>query len=418
MILKQRLLPSNLSFTTFPEKGEKGAVIAALREAKKELEKKKRGFQFGKPTPIPYSTSLEALNMFSPINPNNIGLHTRKYKKKLGLFQRYEREVISMIASLNGASLKEIDGYITSGGTEGNIVSLWIARNHLRKGSSSKEIAVLGTALTHYSIGKAVDLLDIKNFFKVPLNRDYQMDAEGLKEKIQVLFKRGFNNFTIVATTGSTQAGSVDSIESLDKVIQESEKKLGIRCFLLVDAAFGGLVLPFISEEKFGFSYSRVQSLVIDPHKTGLVPYPAGIFLCRKGLLEIIEREVKYLSFKDATLIGSRPGVAAAVCWAVFSSLGKEGFRKIIEDCSEVKKYFLEKISALCCPQDILGDPRMNVLAVSFPRRFSKKLEKKYALSPFHLPQKGKRIFYTFYFMPHIEKLQINKFLEDLKNDR
>lgn len=100
----------------------------------------------------------------------------------------------------------------------------------------------------------------------------------------------------------------------------------------------------------------------IDPHKMGLAPYPAGAFLCRNGLIEVVENHVGYVGgHRDVTLCGSRPGAAAAACWSGMMMLGRRGYEAKVRRCMQVLHYAEERLSKLKGIR--LVTPTLNILA-------------------------------------------------------
>lgn len=82
-----------------------------------------------------------------------------------------------------------------------------------------------------------------------------------------------------------------------------------------------------------------MQTIVIDLHKMGLAPYPAGVFLSRRNLMKITIKNVDYMGQKDWTVTCSRPGVSAA-CWAVIKAMGKTKYSRIVWKGICLKNWF------------------------------------------------------------------------------
>ena len=75
--------------------------------------------------------------------------------------------------------------------------------------------------------------------------------------------------------------------------------------------------------------------MTVDPHKMGMAAIPAGgiIFRDRKAL-DFIKTETPYLTDQyQYTFVGTRTGASAASAWAVFRTLGMEGFKKMVGKC-------------------------------------------------------------------------------------
>ena len=132
------------------------------------------------------------------------------------------------------------------------------------------------------------------------------------------------NTVAVVGTAGTAELGVVDPIDKL------SEIALQHGVFLHVDAAFGGLVIPFLkhTQPSFDFSLDGVESMTVDPHKMGMAAIPAGGILFKDATsLDYIKTETPYLTDKTQyTFVGTRTGASAASVWAVFKALGREGY--------------------------------------------------------------------------------------------
>lgn len=288
-------------------------------------------------------------------------------------------------------------GYITSGGTEGNIIALWVARKLSGQGT------VIAPMSAHYSIDKACDLQQIK-LLRVELDDDYRASVENIQEKASR------KTIAIVTTAGTTALGVVDPIEEIAEIAEDNE------CFLHVDASFGGFVLPFLENPpRWDFSVGGVTSIVADPHKMGLAPIPAGSVLFRKrGWLRAIETEVPYLSKRSATLLGTRPGASAAAVWTALNSLGREGYKKIVKRCMGLTEKLadgIKKIEGL----NLIVEPEINIIAFKSNtvdlRRLKAALEARGWLISINRQPRSIRLVV----MPHHHPKHITSFLSDLK---
>lgn len=404
-------------------------IIDFLQEKTKTILNYKTDFVFGFPATTPHPISLEAYNIFAPFHANNIMTHThgnsgRRFIETIEM----EKEVVYMVAELLGAEPEKTDGYISTGGTEANIMGLWIGRNKLKNQSHSKKIAVISSFLCHYSIHKGCNLLGISE----SSNKDGSglhllgTDNKGkillsqIHKTIEGCLQNGVNNFIIIGTAGTTLLGSIDSIAGINELIKSTEKSYpSVNFFFHVDACFGGFVIPFLEDaQKIGFDCDKVDSIAIDPHKIGMTPFPAGIFLCRKNLQKYIERKVGYLHGGcDDTLSGSRPGAIAAACWAIFKHLGYEGYVEVIGKCMETAIFLRDQIESIGFN---LFDNEINILAVKSPPFIPNDILEKYVIVPDGIPSNLADInseivkIYKFVLMPHVTKQQISLFISEL----
>ena len=326
------------------------------------------GFPGTKPLPI----GVEAYSLFMAEHPNNICTHTSdKSEKGFSGTQALERYVIGMTAELMGANPSDVHGYISSGGTEGNIMGVLTAREYFRQ-KNDYPVVVLGSFFTHYSFRKAVWLLDISSenwgkcnhcsdVFRRPVHHIYNSNSRNgrfdllgtdktgrisllqLEDAIRSYYCNGERNFLIVLNQGNVITGAIDNTYAVNELLNALKGELSDANFYVhVDAAFGGFVVPFLYDKRpICFQMDNVASVTMDPHKMGLAPYPAGIFLYRKDFNSINLRDLLGVQMgyvpggTDGTLIGSRPGASAAACYAIFNSLGFEGYRENVKQCMQ-----------------------------------------------------------------------------------
>src|SRR5262249_1393258 len=173
---------------------------------------------------------------------------------------------------------------------------------------------VVTSTLAHPSVHKAAQLADLT---VVPLptsGTDRTTAPTALADTLAELYDRTVTGYIVVSTVGYFGTGSVDDVPALcDVIVEHRSRHPETRFYHHIDAAFGGLVLPF-TDPSCGWDFRNrgVHSVAVDPHKTGLLPYSCGVFLCRKGLLEHVALTAHPSGVVDEPLLGSRPGAAAA----------------------------------------------------------------------------------------------------------
>ena len=180
-----------------------------------------------------------------------------------------------------------------------------------------------------------------------PLDRRFRMDTEAA----EALVDR--NTIALSGVAGTTEYGMVDPIPRLSEIAEER----GI--FLHVDAAFGGMVLPFLDEPlAFDFSLPGVASISVDPHKMGMSTIPAGCFLVREQrMLDLLNIPTPYLTVKqEYTLAGTRAGGPVAAAFAVLEYLGREGMRAIVQGCMANTRRLIDGMEVLGIPAVTLPD--------------------------------------------------------------
>ncbi len=370
---------------------DKGLSEKDILEKLKQLQLIDRRYEDGKilgsMCTSPHPLAEKAYQMFFESNLGDSGLFPGS--------AQLEKEVIDQLATL--LQSKSATGFIVSGGTEANLMAFLAARNMAK--NSQPEVVLPKSA--HFSFTKICSLLNLKPVYARLDNafRVIPSEVEGCISK---------NTVAIVGTAGTAELGAVDPIDMLSKIA------LKHNVFLHVDAAFGGLVIPFLPEPKpvFDFSSEGVKSITVDPHKMGMAAVPAGGILFKDAkTLDYIKTETPYLTDKEQyTFVGTRTGAAAASVWAVFKALGMEGYRKIVAECMKNTKMVAEGIEK--AGFNLVVDPTLNVVAFQGhnTRGLAEKLWKKGWLVSYVPRYDCVRIVV----MPHVTRRHADAFLEDL----
>ncbi len=344
-------------------------------------------------------------------NPNHIGCHT------LGESESYfegthelEREVIRICAEdIFRGGPDEQDGYVASGGTEANIQALWIYRNYFLQEHQAdlKEICVLCSADSHYSMAKGAAILHI-DLHQAKVDYDSRkIEADQLRADVDHLKKAGKKYFIVICNMMTTMFGSVDQPHEYTQILEE----LRLSYKLHVDGAYGGFFYPFSCEQQtlLHFDNPVVSSITIDAHKMLQAPYGTGIFLARKGLMQYANtNSASYVKGLDATLVGSRSGANAVAVWMILAAYGKHGwFEKI--------QILLLRTNWLCQQLEEKGlsfyrNPYSNIVTIK-ASQIDPKVAQKYGLVPDdHLKPQWNKIVV----MEHVTIDKLEPFIEEV----
>jgi tyrosine decarboxylase/aspartate 1-decarboxylase len=266
-----------------------------------------------------------------------------------GLFPgslRLEQEVVEDLATLlNG---KGCSGHVVSGGTEANLMALLVAKSLTH--AEAPEVVLPESA--HFSFTKICRILNLKPVY-AGLDGSFRVDPVQVEKRVSE------NTVAIVGTAGTSELGVIDPIKELSRAAVRR------KVWLHVDAAFGGLVLPFLPKPKldFDFALEAVKSMTVDPHKMGMAAIPAGgIIFKSSDALESLKTETPYLSdHNQYTFVGTRSGAAATSAWAVFRLLGIQGYRKIVAKCMKNTRIFSEGLKDLGFK--LVVEPTLNIVA-------------------------------------------------------
>ncbi len=316
-----------------------------------------------------------------------------------GLFPgsaQLEKEVINELATLLHG--KNSVGFLVSGGTEANLMGLLAARNMV--GVRQPEVVLPQSA--HFSFTKICNLLNLKPVY-ADLDRSFMVNLSSVEKCISE------NTIAIIGTAGTAELGTIDPIEQLAQIASVHN------VWLHIDAALGGLVIPFLKEKhKFDFNLEAVKSMTVDPHKMGMATIPAGGILFRDDKsLNLIKTETPYLTDNfQYTFAGTRSGASAASAWAVFKLLGMEGFKKIVNKCLKMTQLFRDGLKDTGF--ELVVEPTLNIVAFRSQQNTKHLAEK--------LWKKGWFVSYVprydcirLVIMPHVKKRHTLAFLKDLR---
>ncbi|RMG26428.1 MAG: hypothetical protein D6724_01815 [Armatimonadetes bacterium] len=224
------------------------------------------------------------------------------------------------------------------------------------------EGVVIVSEACHYSLSKVADLLGIGrgNLVSVPVDSGFRMRVDALAEILEQLDRREAHVLAVVATLGTTEEGSLDPLDEIATLRRRRKEEKRPVWWLHADAAYGGYLRTLIVPERAGLgepqtdvrvggevrtirldlpvgapcdalqALPEADSITVDPHKLGYVPYPCGAICFRSNLVKpILRQDTPYLAedFRDTEaesrsdaigpyiVEGSKPGAAAAAVW-------------------------------------------------------------------------------------------------------
>lgn len=276
-----------------------------------------------------------------------------------------EEELLHLLGSL--LQNAEAAGSIVSGGTEANLLAMFVAKQRSAK-VVNPEIIVPESI--HFSVVKASMLLGVK-LVTVELDQNFRAKPQQIEQSITE------HTIAVFATAGTSETGAIDPIPEINEICMKHN------LYLHVDAASGGFIIPFAreageSKPSFDFSLEAVMSITVDPHKYGLAVIPAGFILFRnKELQNLIHFESFFTGTPNhKTFIGTRSAAGAASAYAVIKHLGRAGFVEITKHYFHLKRETLKMLEQKNI--ETLGEADLNILLIksSHPEETMKKLER------------------------------------------
>ena len=286
--------------------------------------------------PVTKDFSYEALAPLLQIPLNNLGDPFVDSTWKVDS-REFEREVIGFFAELLRAPQDNWWGYVTNGGTEGNLYGLYLAREIYPKGICyfSQE--------THYSVAKNLHLLNMPHIM-IRADKSGAMDYEDLRETIKINRDKPA---IIFANSGTTMTEGKDDLNTIRSILDEFSIT---NRYIHTDAALCGAINPFLTPRPaFDFA-DGADSVSISGHKFIGSPIPCGIVLARKDRVDRIARSISYIGCLDTTITGSRNGLTPMILWYAINKWGKGGLAKRVAHCLEVAEYAEQRLKAIGIP--------------------------------------------------------------------
>jgi glutamate/tyrosine decarboxylase-like PLP-dependent enzyme len=210
---------------------------------------------------------------------------------------------------------------------------------------------VVGPGTMHYSWPKAAALLGIGSaqLVRIPVDLDARMDIDLLRAELDRCLDGKRPVIQVVAVVGSTEESAVDPLADV-VAVREEYRRSGMDFTIHVDAAWGGyfasILRPAPSDappegeerdvrrytpamtmsayvEQQYRAFPSADSITVDPHKGGYVPYPAGGLCYRNASMRdlvSLKAPVVYHGGVDPTVgvygvEGSKPGAAPAAVY-------------------------------------------------------------------------------------------------------
>ncbi|TNH43439.1 pyridoxal phosphate-dependent decarboxylase family protein [Photorhabdus luminescens] len=198
------------------------------------------------------------------------------------------------------------DGIFTSGGTQSNLMAMLLARDHFchQRDPEHKnqlhglpadfhKLRIFTSTVSHFSTQKAAAILGLgyNAVVSVPHDSEFRMDPQALEQSINQCIEQGNIPLAIVATTGTTDFGSIDPLHPIAAIA----KQHGI--WLHVDAAYGCGLLVSPRRAYLLEGINLADSVTVDYHKSFFQPVSCSAFFVKnKQHLSHLTYHAEYLN--------------------------------------------------------------------------------------------------------------------------
>ena len=281
-----------------------------------------------------------------------------------------ERQIVAWTRQMFGFP-ESASGIFVTGTSMANLMAVLVARTcALGKSARQHGIGDQGALLTAYTskaahgcISKAMEIAGLGSdaLRCVAVDRAHRMDVAALRARIARDRAAGLDPFLVVASAGTVDIGAIDDLEAIAALCREEQ------LWFHVDGAFGALAVlsPDLAPRLAGIE--GADSIALDFHKWGQVPYDAGFLLVREG-----ERHRDAFAAPAAYLRRETRGLAAGSHWPCdYGPDLSRGFRAL-KTWFTLKTFGTDRLGAViarCCAlashleSRILAEPRLELLA-------------------------------------------------------
>lgn len=237
-----------------------------------------------------------------------------------------------------------------------------LARQH-GIGNDGALLTAYTSQAAHGCISRAMDIagLGTDALRKIAVDADHRIDVGALRAQIAVDREVGFKPFLVVASAGTVDIGAIDDLRAIAALCREE----GI--WFHVDGAFGALAIlsPELAPLLGGIELA--DSIALDFHKWGQVPYDAGFLLVRDGEQhrQAFAQPAAYLSREARGLAAGAVwpcdlgpdlsrGFRALKTWFTLKTFGTDRLGRAIARSCALAKYLEARV---------LAEPRLELLA-------------------------------------------------------
>ena len=281
-----------------------------------------------------------------------------------------ENQALRWISDLAGLP-DSAGGVFVPGGTVGNLSALVVARHTARArakqaGTGARPYRIAATDNAHSSVVSMAAVMDAE-VCGVHVDDKLRLTGAELRRTLEEHGPETF--FAVVATSGTTNFGVVDDLESVAEVCRE----YGL--WLHVDGAYGGAGLAAPSVRHLFNGIEHADSFIVDPHKWLFAPFDCCALIYREpelarvahtqeaGYLDVITKSAEWNPTDYS--IGLTRRARGLPLWYSLAVHGTDAYVDAIESTLEVTRFAADEIGR----RDYLETVREPDLSVVVCRR-------------------------------------------------
>ena len=247
--------------------------------------------------------------------------------------------------------------------------------------SSTPPPVMIVPATAHYSWprGAGIAGMGLHQMWPVKVDLDGRMDTVALRQVLDRCLDEKRPVVMVVSVFGTTTESAVDPIADIAD-IRDEYRELGMDFAIHADAAWGGYFASILRPSNWDGAASpewsmspyveaqfaalgRADTITVDPHKAGFIPYPAGALCYRNaampGLITVVADIVYHggdaMTMGACALAGSSPGASTTAVYLSHLCIppNKDGYGHLLGRCVFNSKRFYAALVTMEEP----GDP-------------------------------------------------------------
>lgn len=273
-----------------------------------------------------------------------------------------EQQVVSWMRDLFNFP-DSASGLFVTGSSIANFIGILVARTSMvgavvrQTGLKALKdnLTVYASVDAHGCISQALELSGLGScqLRQVPVNDHHQMRLDLLENAIAVDRKAGFTPFCIVGSAGTVDVGAIDDLVGIATIAKRES------VWFHIDGACGalGMLSDRIAVKLKGIELA--DSIALDFHKWGQVPYDAGFILVRDSRLqyETFAAPAAYLRRATRGMAAGSPwpcdygpdlsrSFKALKVWFTFQVYGRKRLAAVMDQTCELAQYMAQRIRA------------------------------------------------------------------------
>ncbi len=292
-----------------------------------------------------------------------------------------EQQVVRWMQQLFGFP-ESASGLFVTGSSMANLIGLLVART----AKIGTEIRALGlqkvdqvliaytSCDAHSCLERGMEMAGMgKNQLrKIAVNNAHQMNLHTLQETITIDRSAGLTPFCVIGTAGTVNVGAIDDLHGIADIARHE----GL--WFHVDGACGalGMMSPDIATKMRGIQ--AADSIALDFHKWGQVPYDAGFVLVRDSQLhqDTFTSPAAYLRRETRGMAAGSPwpcdfgpdlsrSFKALKVWFTMQVYGMDRLARMMERTCELAAYLARCIEE-CEELELLAPVSLNIVCFRY----------------------------------------------------